>query len=264
MQRLESSTCSPEIPGQSEGHERAAGGVLTGTGNGQRVSSPCPSAGPASPAGAASLGGAVCFVLPDVEQAATPMSNTMGTSIQRMWSILPMVLLDAALTCSFARAKLPLVKVIVFGATGMIGRVTFDYAMAAGRVLARRNPTMTFVFISGGGTDSSEKGGSMWARVKGKTENALLALPFKASFMFRPAMIIPMHGIVSRTRLYRVLYTVIGPLHPLLKLVAPSIVTTTDNVAKAMLLVATSGAKKHVLENRDINELVAKAPSSAP
>jgi uncharacterized protein YbjT (DUF2867 family) len=145
-------------------------------------------------------------------------------------------------------------------------RVTYDYAMAAGRVLARHNPTMTFVFISGGGTDSSEKGGSMWARVKGKTENALLALPFKASFMLRPAMIIPMHGIVSRTRLYRIVYTIIGPLHPFLKLVAPSVVTTTDNVAKAMLVVATDAhaSKKRVLENRDINELVASAAGSGP
>ncbi len=143
-------------------------------------------------------------------------------------------------------------------------RVTFDYAMAAGRVLARSSPKLTFVFISGGGTDSSEQGRSMWARVKGKTENALLGLPFEASYMFRPAMIIPMHGIVSRTRLYRVVYTIIGPLHPFLELVAPSVVTTTDNVAKAMLLVATSGAKKRVLENRDINELVASAPGAAP
>jgi uncharacterized protein YbjT (DUF2867 family) len=140
-------------------------------------------------------------------------------------------------------------------------RVTYDYAMAAGRVLARLNPTLTFVFISGGGTDSTEKGGAMWARVKGKTENALLALPFAAAFMFRPAMIIPMHGIVSRTRLYRVVYAILAPIYPVLKALLPSVVTTTDNVSKAMLLVASdtgAGAvKKRVLENRDINELVA-------
>jgi uncharacterized protein YbjT (DUF2867 family) len=136
-------------------------------------------------------------------------------------------------------------------------RVTYDYAMAAGRVLAKLNPSMTFVFISGGGTDSSERGRSMWARVKGKTENALLALPFEAAFMFRPALIIPMHGIVSRTRLYRIVYAIIGPLLPVWKTLFPSIVTTTDNVAKAMLHVVTNGAKKRVLENRDINELIA-------
>lgn len=138
-------------------------------------------------------------------------------------------------------------------------RVTYDYAMAAGRVLAKLNPSMTFVFISGGGTDSTERGKSMWARVKGRTENALLALPFKAAFMFRPALIIPLHGIVSRTRLYRIVYAVVGPLYPVWKALFPSIVTTTDNVAKAMLRVAANGAKKRVLENRDINELVAGA-----
>jgi uncharacterized protein YbjT (DUF2867 family) len=144
-------------------------------------------------------------------------------------------------------------------------RVTYDYALAAGRVLARLNPSLTFVFISGGGTDSSEKGGSMWARVKGKTENALLALPFHASFMFRPAMIIPMHGIVSRTRLYRIVYAILAPIYPVLKALLPSVVTTTDNVSKAMLLVATDNgaSKKRVLENRDINEIVTRAPSAA-
>ena len=143
-------------------------------------------------------------------------------------------------------------------------RVTYDHAMAAGRVLSRLNPSMTFVFISGGGTDSTERGKSMWARVKGKTENALLALPFKAAFMFRPALIIPQHGIVSRTRLYRIVYAVIGPLYPVWKALFPSIVTTTDNVSKAMLRVAgdAGDAKKRVLENRDINELVAGGAAS--
>ena len=74
------------------------------------------------------------------------------------------------------------------------------------RTLARLDPGMTFVFVSGTGTDSSERGRIMWARVKGRTENALLALPFKAAYMFRPAYIQPLDGIQSRTRLYRVLY----------------------------------------------------------
>ena len=77
--------------------------------------------------------------------------------------------------------------------------VTYDFALAAARALAKLNPGMTFIYVSGAGTDSSEKGRSMWARVKGRTENALLALPFKAKFMFRPGVIQPMHGITSRT-----------------------------------------------------------------
>jgi len=138
-------------------------------------------------------------------------------------------------------------------------RVTYDYAMAAGRPLAKLNPKMTFVFISGASTDSTEKGRSMWARVKGKTENALLALPFERAFMFRPAMIIPQHGIVSRTRLYRIVYAIIGPLYPLWKVLFPSIITTNDNVAKAMLRVVAdkTATTKSVLENRDINEVAA-------
>src|SRR6185295_1649872 len=79
-------------------------------------------------------------------------------------------------------------------------RVTYDIAMAAAQALVRRSPGMTFIFVSGAGTDSSERGRSMWARVKGKTENALLKLPFKAKYMFRPAAIIPMHGIQSKTK----------------------------------------------------------------
>ena len=81
--------------------------------------------------------------------------------------------------------------------------VTYDFTMAAARVLARAEPGMTFIYVSGAGTDSTEKGKSMWARVKGETENALLKLPFKAAYMFRPGAIQPLHGITSKTRVYR-------------------------------------------------------------
>jgi uncharacterized protein YbjT (DUF2867 family) len=134
-------------------------------------------------------------------------------------------------------------------------RVTFDYTMAAARVLAKKNPRMTFVFVSGRGTDSSEQGRSMWARVKGRTENALLKLPFKAAYMFRPAFIQPLHGIVSRTRLYRVLYVVLAPLYPVLKFFFPAMVTTTEKVGRAMLRAARDGAPKVWLETPDINAL---------
>jgi uncharacterized protein YbjT (DUF2867 family) len=85
-------------------------------------------------------------------------------------------------------------------------RVTYDFTMAAAQVLAKLNPGMTFVYVSGMGTDSSERGRSMWARVKGQTENALLRLPFKAAYMFRPGAIAPLHGIQSKTRTVRWLY----------------------------------------------------------
>ncbi|HXI56585.1 MAG TPA: epimerase, partial [Polyangia bacterium] len=89
-------------------------------------------------------------------------------------------------------------------------RITYDLTLAAARTLSRLNPGMTFIYVSGAGTDSSERGRSMWARVKGQTENALLALPFKAAYMFRPGIIQPLHGIVSKTPLYRTFYFLLG------------------------------------------------------
>jgi uncharacterized protein YbjT (DUF2867 family) len=134
-------------------------------------------------------------------------------------------------------------------------RVTYDFALAAARTLAERNPGMTFVFVSGAGTDSTGRGRSMWARVKGETENALLALPFRAAYMFRPAFIQPQDGITSRTKAYRVFYAVLGPLFPALRALFPGFVTTTREVGRAMLEVAKHGAPKRVLENADIDAL---------
>ena len=134
-------------------------------------------------------------------------------------------------------------------------RVTYDITLAAARVLARQNPGMTFIYVSGTGTDSSEKGRSMWARVKGKTENDLLRLPFKAAYMFRPGAIVPLHGIKSKTKLYQVFYTALGPLLPMMYKVFPQYVTTTEQIGRAMLMVAKQGAPKSVLENSDINTI---------
>jgi uncharacterized protein YbjT (DUF2867 family) len=134
-------------------------------------------------------------------------------------------------------------------------RVTYDITMAAAQTLARLNSNMTFIFISGMGTDSTERGRTMWARVKGQTENALLRLPFKAAYMFRPGVIVPMHGIKSRTALYRVPYALMGPALPLLKAAFPKYVTTTEALGRAMIAVAKRGAPKKVLESSDINEV---------
>jgi uncharacterized protein YbjT (DUF2867 family) len=134
-------------------------------------------------------------------------------------------------------------------------RVTYDFTMAAARTLARLNPTMTFIYVSGMGTDSSERGRSMWARVKGKTENELLRLPFHAAYMFRPAAIVPLDGIRSKTKLYRALYVVLGPILPWMNARFPKYVTTTEQVGRAMIKVAKQGAQKPALENLDINRL---------
>ncbi len=136
-------------------------------------------------------------------------------------------------------------------------RVTYDLTIAAAKVLVRLNPAMTFIYVSGAGTDSTERGRMMWARVKGQTENALLQMPFRAAYMFRPAYIQPLHGIKTRTRWYAVLYAVMAPLFPLWKVLLPKYVTTTECVGRAMLEVTRHGAAKRVLENQDINAICA-------
>jgi uncharacterized protein YbjT (DUF2867 family) len=140
-------------------------------------------------------------------------------------------------------------------------RITRDIALAAGQTLAKLNPGMTFVFVSGAGSDSSEKSKTMWARVKGKAENAVLALPFKAAYVFRPAVIEPMHGVVSKTKSYRIGYAIMRPVFPLLRLLFPKLVTTTERVGLAMLEVVRHGAPQRVLENQDINAAWARGAS---
>ncbi len=132
-------------------------------------------------------------------------------------------------------------------------RVTYDLTISVARILSRHNPGMTFIYVSGANTDSTESGRMMWARVKGKTENALLQMPFKAAYMFRPGYIQPLHGIRTKTRWYGVIYAMMGPLYPLWKLLFPKYVTTTECLGRAMLTVAKRGAPKAVLENQDIN-----------
>jgi uncharacterized protein YbjT (DUF2867 family) len=131
-------------------------------------------------------------------------------------------------------------------------RVTYDFVVAAAGVLAKQNPSLTFIFVSGAGTDSTERGRVMWARVKGRAENAIMRLPFAASYMFRPGFIQPLHGIRSRTRAYNVLYAVIAPIVPLLRRMFPRHVLTTESIGRAMLNVAKRGASKRILEAPDI------------
>ena len=134
-------------------------------------------------------------------------------------------------------------------------QLTYDLTLAVATTLARLTPGMTFVYVSGAGTDSTERGRLMWARVKGRTENALLRLPFRAAYMVRPGVIIPERGIRSRTRWYQTLYDITRPLYPLLKRLGPGAVTTTEQMGRAMLALARSGYSKPILEMRDINAL---------
>lgn len=135
-------------------------------------------------------------------------------------------------------------------------RINYNLPLAAAILLAKLNPQMTFVYVSGRGTDSTEKGRVMWARVKGATENALLRLPFKAAYMFRIGVVLPLHGIKSRTPLYNAFYIVGTPLMLIFRKFSPKNVQTTEELGKAMLIAAKRGAPQSILESSDIHQLL--------
>jgi uncharacterized protein YbjT (DUF2867 family) len=128
--------------------------------------------------------------------------------------------------------------------------LTYDLTLGWARTLARVNPAMTFVYVSGAGTD----GKSMWARVKKRTEDALLAV-FPSAYMVRLSALRPMHGEVSKTRWTRIGYAVLGPLLPLVRAIAPGAVITTEELGRAMIRAARRGAPKRLLEGRDLRAL---------
>jgi uncharacterized protein YbjT (DUF2867 family) len=133
--------------------------------------------------------------------------------------------------------------------------LTYDITLAAATTLSKLNPGMVFIYVTGRSIDSTEQGPMMWARVKGKTENDLLKLPFKAAYMFRPAGIQPLHGIKSKTAWIQAIYVVTSPLLSLLNRTSPKFMTTTEQVGRAMIKVARDGYPKPVLESEDINRV---------
>jgi uncharacterized protein YbjT (DUF2867 family) len=139
-------------------------------------------------------------------------------------------------------------------------RLTYDLTMAVAHELAARNAALCFVYVSGAGTDSTEHGRTMWARVKGATENALLRMPFRSAFMFRPGAIQPLDGIRSKTRAYRLGYMVMAPFTPLLRRAFPNSIVTTREIGRAMLAVARKGWPRPVLEARDIHAAATRIP----
>ena len=139
-------------------------------------------------------------------------------------------------------------------------RVTYDFTLAAANALARESPGARFLYISGTGTDSTERGRTMWARVKGATENALLQMPGLEAYMFRPGYIQPVHGERSSTKWTRVGYALFAPLYPVWKALFPNYVTTTEELARAMLRVAKHGGGKRILEARDFQKVARTSP----
>jgi uncharacterized protein YbjT (DUF2867 family) len=200
-----------------------------------------------------------CLLDPEAESILTLGRNATGQQHEKLREI---VLLDLS-DLSAIEDRLSGYDACFFclgvSAVGMneeaYRRVTYDLTISVARTLTKLNPTMTFIYVSGASTDSTERGRMMWARVKGKTENELLQMPFKATYMFRPGYIQPLHGIRTKTKWYRVIYAMMGPLYPVWKLLFPKYVTTTECVGRAMLNVAKQGAPKSVLENQDINSI---------
>jgi hypothetical protein len=133
-------------------------------------------------------------------------------------------------------------------------RITYDITLSVAETLVRLNPLMIFLYVSGSGTDSSERGRSMWARVKGKTENDLLRLPFKAAYMFRPGIILPSNGVKSKTKMYKLLYDVLRPFYPILRKLKS--VVTSEQLGKAMIKVVLTGYPNPIIEANEIKKIV--------
>ncbi len=132
--------------------------------------------------------------------------------------------------------------------------LTYDLTIAAAQTLSRLNPGMTFIYVSGAGTDSSEKGRSMWARVQREDRKRALAPPFKAAYMFRIAGVQSMNGEQSKVTAYRVAYSLTKPFIPLLRRLFPNSILTTEEIGRAMIQVAIQGAPKKILESTDIKD----------
>jgi len=199
-----------------------------------------------------------CLLDPEVEQVLSVVRSASGQTDAKLREIVHGDFMDFSGIATELRGYDACFFCLGVSSAGMTEaeytRVTYAITTAAATTLVRVNPGMVFEYVSGLGTDSTEKGRSMWARVKGKTENALLAMPYKAAYMFRPGVIVPLHGIKSKTRVYQIFYAVTTPLLPALRALFPNQVTTTERLGRAMIAVAKKGYPTKVLEMKDINQ----------
>src|SRR5258706_1338923 len=183
-----------------------------------------------------------CLFDPGVERALSVARNSIGKQHPKLRECLQADLFDLSPIEKQLQGYDACFFCLGVSSVGMTEEayrhVTYDLTLSVAQTLARANPNMTFIYVSGAGTDSTERGRSMWARVKGATENALLGLPFKAACMFRPALIQPLHGVRSKTALYRAFYAAMRPLLPWLYARFPRYVTTTEQLGRAMIAVA--------------------------
>ena len=138
--------------------------------------------------------------------------------------------------------------------------LTHDLTLDVARTLVRLNPRMAFAYVSGRGTDPTEEGRMMWARVKGRTENDLRKLGFRSTVMVRPSVLQPVDGAQASTRWYRVMYRVFSPLVSVLRRALPREIATSTELGQAMLAAVRAGAPTAVLETADIVRLARAAP----
>jgi uncharacterized protein YbjT (DUF2867 family) len=200
-----------------------------------------------------------CLAADDVERVACLGRSPVGEVHPRLVDIVHPDLFDAAGATASCKDYDACFFCLGVSASGLseaeYSRLTFDLTTGIARELVKRNPRMVFVYVSGAGTDSSERGRTMWARVKGRTENALLAMGFRAACMLRPGIIQPLDGIRSKTGWYQALYSASRPLLPLFRRLAPNQVLTTRVMGATMLRLAREGGPAGIYEAAAINRM---------
>jgi uncharacterized protein YbjT (DUF2867 family) len=199
-----------------------------------------------------------CLADPGVQRVVAIVRRSTGIADAKLVEVVHRDFLDYAPVAEHFRGVDACLFCLGVSSAGMkeadYTRVTYDFALAAARALKEQSPDAAFVYVSGAGTDSTARGRSMWARVKGRTENELLAM-FSRAYMFRPGYIHPTKGVVSSTALYRVGMLVAKPLYPIVKALAPNAVTTSDTLGRAMIAAVRAGGPKRIVDVAEINAL---------
>jgi uncharacterized protein YbjT (DUF2867 family) len=200
-----------------------------------------------------------CLLEPDIQSVITVGRNATGQKHEKLQERVHHNLLDLSAIQQDLSGFDACFFCLGVSSVGMSEEryrsITYDITVSVAETLAKLNPQMTFIYVTGMGTDSTEQGRRMWARVKGRTENALLRLPFKAAYMFRPGGILPLNGVKSKTKLYQLVYNIMRPFYPLLEKFFPKSITTSEQLGRAMIKVAREGYSKPTIESRDINNI---------
>jgi uncharacterized protein YbjT (DUF2867 family) len=208
-----------------------------------------------------------CLRDPEIEQVVSIVRAPTGTAHEKLREIVRKNFLDFSPIESQLTGLSACLYCLGVTSSGTseesYTRITCGFTIAAANTLLKLNPEISFVFVSATGADSTERGSTMWARVKGKTENALLAMPFRSVYVFRPAMIQPLDGIKSKTKSYRIVYGLVAPFLSAARHFWPNYISTTHELGKALLAAAKRGTEKRIVEAGQIRELLELLPESA-